>query len=254
MPKNMPELEIDKKKNTVQQIKWKRNCPGCNKEIFHTKKWVRDKFDKLQKKCKSCGSYNKGKILDLSVKEKISNANRGMIRSLEARMKMSISQTGRKHTEETKQKMSKDGNGMYGVHRYDTQNPFHGKTHTNEARRKMRIAACKRVLELQRNDKDGRINNIGLKEGEYFDSIEKERSWNGIYYKKSKKQFLVENIGYFVDYYEPNLNIVVEYDEPRHYVYGNLKVKDTKRMIEIKNYLRCKFFRFSEYTRELKEF
>ena len=124
--------------------------------------------------------------------------------------------------------------------------------HTNEARQKMRIAACKRVLELHCNNKDGRINNVGLKEGAYFAQMEKERGWDGIYYEKSKKQFLIEDLGYFVDYYEPNLNIVVEYDEPRHYKQNILKEEDVKRMNEIISYLGCQFWRYNEYKNILK--
>jgi hypothetical protein len=200
--------------NITNEKKWMKNCPTCNRIISYVNKYLLR--DAINKKtiCKSC----------------------------------------RRHSTETKEKMSGKGNGMYGTHRYDTQNPFHGKHHTNEARRKMRIAACKRVLELQRNDKDGRINNVGLKEGKYFSQIEKNRRWDGVYYEKSNRQHLIENLGYFVDYYEPNLNIVIEYDEPRHYVYGNLKEKDIKRMDEIKDHLKCKFFRYNEYTKELKEY
>src|ERR1035437_762287 len=103
--------------------KWKRYCPECKKEIFHTEKWVRDKFVKLNKKCKSCGSYNKGKHLSLITKEKLRNASKGKSLTIKTRLKMSVSQTGRKHSEETKQKMSQKGNGMYGIHRYNDLNP-----------------------------------------------------------------------------------------------------------------------------------
>ena len=44
------------------------------------------------------------------------------------------------------------------------------------------------------------------------------------------------------------------YDEPHHYnIYGQLKEKDIKRMIEIKNHLHCRFYRYNEKTKELKE-
>lgn len=142
---------------------------------------------------------------------------------------------------------------MYGVHRYDTLNPFYGRCHTEEAKRKMRVATCKRILKIQRAS-NGRINHVGRAEGIFFDALEKQRGWNGTYYSKSGRQHFLEDLGYFVDYYEPNLNIVVEYDEPRHYRRGVLREKDRKRMNEIKAHLGCQFLRFNEYTSTLKLF
>lgn len=166
---------------------------------------------------------------------------------------MAKSHTGLQHTDQHRQNIKGEGNPMYGVHRYDKLNPFYGKQHDAESRRKMRVAACKRVLELQRSS-DGRINNIGRKEDAYFAKMEAERGWNGVYYGKSGKQFLVEDLGYFVDYYEPNLNIVVEYDEPRHYRQGALKEQDIKRMEEIQSHLGCEFWRYDEYRSRLEKF
>jgi hypothetical protein len=72
---------------------------------------------------------------------------------------------------------------------------------------------------------------------------------------KNGHQYFLESLGYFLDYYEPNLNIVVEYDEPRHYDINEiLKPKDKKRMDEIKNYLKCQFFRFNQRNNTLKEY
>lgn len=217
-------------KNITTEIKKKSTKNACE-SITKEKMWI-----KLCPKCNRIIYYSTKYTLQLGISNN------------------TICKWCRTHTLKTKQKMSGKNNGMYGTHRYENKNPFHGKNHTDDSKRKMRIAACKRILKLQRNDKDGRINNVGIKEGNYFDIIEKENGWNGVYYKKSNKQFLIENLGYFVDYYEPNLNIVIEYDEPRHYVYKNLKEKDIKRMDEIKSNLNCKFLRYNEYTKELKEY
>ena len=61
--------------------------------------------------------------------------------------------------------------------------------------------------------------------------------------------------GYFVDYYEPQKNIVVEYDETFHYnADWSLKERDIHRQEEIVNYLGCKFFRYNEVLNEMCEF
>jgi hypothetical protein len=114
----------------------------------------------------------------------------------------------------------------------------------------MRAIAVKRIME---RSSYGFINNVNPKETVYFTQLEKENGWNGFFYGKNN-QYIVENLGYFLDYYEPNLNIVIEYDEPRHYINGNLKDKDVKRMNEIKQHLKCKFFRYNERFNKLNEF
>jgi hypothetical protein len=66
---------------------------------------------------------------------------------------------------------------------------------------------------------------------------------------------LIEYLGYFVDYYDPIKNIVVEYDETNHYDSDwNLKAKDICRQEEIMSYLKCRFFRYNEVLDELCEF
>lgn len=166
---------------------------------------------------------------------------------------MAISQSKRKHPESVKQKMRGSGNGMFGVHRYDKENPFYGKRHNEEARRRMRVAACERVLYLQRMA-NGRLNNVGSKEGAYFRQLEKEKGWDGVYFDKCGCQHYVAHVGYFVDFYDPFLNIVVEYDEPRHYRNGVLREKDVRRMEQIKNHLNCEFWRYDAYRNELWKF
>ena len=59
---------------------------------------------------------------------------------------------------------------------------------------------------------------------------------------------------YFVDYYEPELNIVIEYDEKHHFKGGELKEKDVLRMEYIKKTLHCRFFRYTESNNVILEY
>ena len=161
---------------------------------------------------------------------------------------MSNAQRGRKHSEETKQKMRGENNGMFGIFRCGEKNPFYGKKHDDETRKRMRISALKRI------SKNGGGANIGKKENDYFFYLEKEKNWDGVFHGKSGKQFIVWELGYSIDYYEPNLNIVVEYDEPKHYRCGILKSKDVERMNIIKSHLGCRFFRYNEKSGKLLEY
>jgi hypothetical protein len=54
---------------------------------------------------------------------------------------------------------------------------------------------------------------------------------------------------YGVFYYEPNKNIVIEYDEKYHFDnQGNLKLRDIERQKWITNRIGCKFYRINEDT------
>jgi hypothetical protein len=87
---------------------------------------------------------------------------------------------------------------------------------------------------------------------EYFDELNKERGWNG-QHALNGGEFLVKDLGYWVDYYESRKNIVIEWDEPSHYRRGILHKEDVLRMNAIKQHLKCKFFRYNQKTNELKE-
>lgn len=208
-----------------------RRCPKCGTALTYSTVGNRNLADRKKNLCRKCTFT-------------------GRHPSEKSRQKMSVSQRGRKHHEKTLEKMRGNGNGMYGVHRYNNLNPFYGKRHDDEARRKMRVAACLRVISLQRAS-NGRVNNVGKAEGAYFAKLEQEMGWDGVYYAKCGSQHFVDYVGYFVDYYEPYFNIVVEYDEPRHYRHDCLREKDLVRMEQIKAHLGCEFWRYNSYRKEL---
>jgi very-short-patch-repair endonuclease len=197
---------------------WTRECPQCHKITIYTCKPSKLRADRINGRCRKCAVSETG-----------------------------LSNIGKYVSENTKRRMSISQLKRTSVH------GLLGKHHTNESKRKMRVMACKRVIQLQR-DNNGRINNIGKNEGQYFSKLEAELGWDGIYYEKSKKQFLIERLGYFVDYYDPTRNIVVEYDEYQHYRKGILREKDVRRMSNIKSYLGCRFLRYNSIAKTLTEY
>jgi len=262
-----------RKKLPIPDGGWKRKCPTCSKELHYKKKWAFQQAEKYNTKCSSCGKLS-NPIMDkyvrncpicnkeLEYKRKDSyytalKANSSCKRckqlgkkmSEETKRKLSVAHKGKPghpHTAQHRQKITEAGNPMYGVHRYDELNPFYGKRHSEEARRKMRVAMCKKVLRMYWSH--GRMASIGAGEKAYFDQLERERGWFG------NRQHFVSHLGYFVDYYEPNHNIVVEYDEPRHYRHGHLREKDRVRMEQIREHLNCEFWRYDAYRKQLVEF
>ena len=57
-------------------------------------------------------------------------------------------------------------------------------------------------------------------------------------------------LGYWLDGYDKNLNIVFEYDEPKHYIDKEnniLRDYDIKHQTRIIEKLKCEFWRYNEY-------
>ena len=73
-----------------------------------------------------------------------------------------------------------------------------------------------------------------------FDEINQELGWNGQHALNGGERRVSK---YWVDFYEPTHNIVIEYDERWHKYRQNY---DMNRQREIEQYLGCKFYRIKE--------
>ena len=83
----------------------------------------------------------------------------------------------------------------------------------------------------------------------YFDWLNMYMGWNGMH-AENGGEFYIKELGYWVDYYEPKLNIVIEYDEKHHFnIDGSLKEKDIQRQKEIVELLKCDFYRVKDEFR-----
>lgn len=268
--------------------KWIRNCPKCNKEIYYNNKYNCIYAVRKNTNCMSCNatgkkhsietinkirSKNTNKNVSQQTKDKLSKLNTGKKLSSETKLKIKKSLIGNKrmlgkyHKIDTKQKISSSLKGkMCGV-----KNPMFGKIGPNKGKSlsqeiKKKIAMSKtgkkasletkrkfKELYLKRKLKSGNLyfpcyNEIACL---YFDWLNKWMGWKGKF-ATNGGEFRVGN--YFVDYYEPFLNLVIEYDEKHHFKNGKLKEKDLIRMNFIKESLQCKFFRYNECNNTLQEY
>lgn len=80
---------------------------------------------------------------------------------------------------------------------------------------------------------------------EYFNSLMLEMNVN-IQHAENGGEYHIKELGYFVDGYDRENNIVYEWDECHHYIGGKLREKDLIRQKEIENFLHCKFIRIKE--------
>lgn len=268
-----------------------KNCPSCNKLIVCKTISQYNESIKKNRTCRSCASKRRGYkgILDkicvkcgikytfsnyrkyktsknpyfckscaLSIAHKgkhISEKNKEILRNIHLGAKLS-EETKRKISEKTKGKNNpcygrvKDKNPMYG--KFGELSPtfgkipwMKGKHHTEKSLEKMRISALNRIKEFGviSYNKDACI---------YFNKLNKNKGWN---LQHAMNGGEINFIGYSVDGYDKDKNIIVEYDEPHHYDrQRNLKEKDKKRMDRLKKSLNCRFFRYNERLGELKEY
>lgn len=80
----------------------------------------------------------------------------------------------------------------------------------------------------------------------FINELNKQNNWN-LQHAENGGEYYIG--GYFVDGYDKKLNIVFEYDEPRHYKNINesiLKDKDLQRQQNIIKNLNCEFWRYNE--------
>jgi hypothetical protein len=246
------------------QKKRVRHCPTCNKMLIYESK--RGYFNGKKKKslCRSCRSK---KRMDAGYKlpyrggakmttGQIKNISNGLVKR---HKKYKHPMLGKKHTESAirkiKEKISGENNGMYGkIHTLETRkkisetrkrNNIPGPTFSEETKTKLRL---KRIREIEEDKYNGNqmMPSYNRHACQVFDNINATLGWNGKYATNGGEQFIPE-LGYWLDYYEPSSNIVIEWDEPHHYnVDGTLKEKDTIRQKQIEEHLKCKFIRVKE--------
>lgn len=121
-------------------------------------------------------------------------------------------------------------------------NTWKGKHHSDSSKRKMRKSTCEYLR--KNNATPCRYNKKSIA---FFDALSKEKGWN-LQHAENGGEFYT-GIGYWVDAYDKERNIVVEYDESYHYddIENNvLREKDIKRQNEIIEHLHCEYWRYNE--------
>ena len=195
--------------NTGTKKEWTKHCPNCGKPQTYVS-W--DSWRGATRKNTICGSCRS------SLQMTNPTTRKRRIKSLKRV----------KHTWHNKIASARKKNGTYVV--------------TADVREKHRINKINRMIA------DGTLiwPNYNRKACLIFDKLEKDMGWNGLYATKGKEK----RIGRFwVDYYEPSKNIVIEYDEPHHYnSNGELLIKDKIRQAWIEFHSQCKFYRINNNT------
>lgn len=241
---------------------WKKNCPKCGGEQVYTRKSFLNRSIRLNKQCRKCmfdsQEYkNKhivnSKVMWINKRVEITKKRN----TLEAKKKWRKSAIPSFNSKEYKEKQSVLQKKLLELHpeRVDENskrisNIWNDKTsvyYTEEFREKLRIARIKQIENL------GVVtSNYNPNACKFFDKLNKENGWN-LQHALNGGEIKVS--GYFLDAYDKERHIVVEYDEPHHYnFFGNLNKKDEVRQQRIINKLNPqKFLRYNEEKKNLYE-
>jgi len=114
-----------------------------------------------------------------------------------------------------------------------------GKRHTVKTKRKQRISA----LEYLGKAKGKVIPRYNIKSIPLIENYGKDHGYN-FRHAENGGEYHIKELGYFLDAYDIEKNVVLEIDEKLHFnIDGKLKERDVIRQKEIEDFLGCKFIR-----------
>jgi len=202
---------------------YKRICPKCGNEIVYKTKKILAKSIKLGKPCQSC--------VQKVAKSGGKNGMYGKKHSEDTKKKIKEKRKYQKFSKETRDKMS-----ITHKLRLEEHNHWLGRKHSEESKKKMRIVGANRINE---NGWHPSYNVTACKE------IEKYGNDNGYNFQHAMNggEFFIEELGYWLDGYDKEKNVGIEYYENAHKYFME---KDKIRINEIKKLLKCKMIIIKE--------
>jgi len=261
---------------------FQKTCTNCSDVIeFKSKKsYYRSKPDR-EYLCKSCALSitHKGKVISKEHKQKLRDIRLGSKLSEETKKQLSdlkkgknnpcfgrsgklnpmygksgsLSPTfghspwikGKHHTEEAIKKMKVFASGKW----IGEKNPNYGnhKPLSDEHRRKVRLSHIRRI-EIIRNGGYQLKPNFNPNACKVIDEYGKQNGYN-FQHAMNGGEFYIKALGYWVDGYDKDKNVVIDYYEKNHHHYnrdGDMKEKDIRRINEIKHHLGCQFIIIEE--------
>ena len=202
-----------------------RICPNCNKTITYSYQGYY-KAIRYNRVCKSCSisiiNRNRTEVDKLNRNLSIINVALGRKVSEETRQKMSVAHRGKPMPVGTGEKISK---------------ALKGKPKSDVHKMNLRYAKIK-DLKSKFGEKLG--PNYNSNACKLFEILNNKFGWDG---KHAENGGEIIVCGYWLDFYEPNINLAIEYDEIGH---KYRIAQDIKKQKEIINELGCKFIRINE--------
>jgi hypothetical protein len=222
--KAMKEKEPWNKGKKGIQVSWNKGKTGVySKEALKKmsenskkKNLSEETLKKMSESRKGKESWNKGKILFEEHRKKISEARKG------------------------KEPWNKGKTGVYSKEALKRMSEANkNKKPSEETRKKLRRSTIKNI-ENRCGQCTPNYNSLAC---ELINDYGKKYNYN-FQHAENGGEYHIKELGYWVDGYDQDNNIVIEVDESFHFDHdGNLKEKDVQRQKEIEEYLNCKFIR-----------
>ncbi len=110
------------------------------------------------------------------------------------------------------------------------RNPLHDPEKGAERRRKVRVRATERAV------RQGKIPSYNETACEFFEQFDRDHNTRG-QYATNGGEFHIKALGYWLDYMNLDLKLIIEWDEESHYdAKGKLRKRDVERQQEIQGH------------------
>jgi len=164
---------------------------------------------------------------------------------------MAKKQTGRKKKKKSIDKMKKTIKEGYDNGRKVWNEGLTAETDARVAAytKKLNDGRCRRAQIKRVENTVGQLFPVCNKKAcGFFNQLNKKYKLIGVH-GQNKGEYFIKKLAYWVDYYEPTLNLVIEWNESRHYdKNGRLTNKHIQRQLRIKKKLKCYFINIKEKT------
>lgn len=196
---------------------WIRFCPSCNRKIEYTLQSNYCRGKRTNAKCAWCAHDKQllGRIQSDDEKEKRAKSLRGLKRSIESRIRYANSKLGKK-------------NPKFGD--FDSKSEEH--------RRKIRLSCIKVIQKRLEASGKSMCPAFNIQACKAIDEYGKNNGYN-FQHALNGGEYHIKELGYWVDGYDKDKNVVIEYFENNHWHRKNKK-KDIDRCAEIVHHLQCK--------------
>ena len=221
---------------------WERKCKKCNGIMPYKNK--KDFQTSVRKNgwCRSCCQKRSHSRPSWILKQKNShkhqqpwNKGKNGIYSKKARELMRVASTHPMDLN-TRRKISGALRKYFKVHAAHNK----GTHHKESTKKKIRLSVIKTLQERFGKDVYPLYNPLAC---EYIDSYSKKHGYN-FQHALNGGEYFIENIGYWVDGYDKEKNVVIEYYEPHHKYQID---KDETRKKQIIKQLKCKFIEIKSW-------
>ncbi len=175
--------------------------------------------------------------MSLETRKKISDKLKGKPKSEQHRLKVIAANTGKKRDDDFKKTISKIHSGRKNSETTLQKMSESQKNISVEARRNKRLAAIRRI-EISIETGGQMFPNYNKNSISIIEEKAKELGITDLQHAENGGEFYIKELGYWVDGYSKEKNIVIEYYEKYH---NKIKERDIRRETEIINLLGCEF-------------